>query len=181
MFDWVLNTPLRRVLPHSIMIFSMPNQFWFDVQKGFYSVRDHTDSFLLHFRCVWHGSKYASAILFILWVCILGVFSMWVIFHRQWQFTWQQGKGGDHLFILCNFYPLRNIKIFIWNYACEMLIWNYASLSNYHLIDDEMLISVCFNDSNMIRKSVDLSFHRPPVRYIAYTILVLEAKRLTGF
>ena len=44
-------------------------------------------------------------------------FSIRVFFHRHWQLTGQQGKGGDHLIPLYHFHPLTNIQTFICNFV----------------------------------------------------------------
>ena len=55
-----------------------------------------------------------------------------VFFHVHWRLTWQQGKGGNHLFILLyHFHPLTNIQTFICNFACEMTITYFWSHGLY--------------------------------------------------
>ena len=69
------------------------------------------------------------------------VFSLWVIFYRHWQFTEQQGKRREHIFIFHHhFRPSTNIKKLF-----PTLDVKFTSLFNYHLIDDRMLIFVCLN------------------------------------
>ena len=69
------------------------------------------------------------------------VFSLWVIFYRHWQFTEQQGKRREHIFIFYHhFRPSTNIKMLF-----PTLDVKFTSLFNYHLIDDRMLIFVCLN------------------------------------
>ena len=63
---------------------------------------------------------------------------MSVFFHRQLQFSVQQGKGRDHPYSY-NIHPLTIIQAHIWSYACEMSVWrnhgacNYQTVTRWHL------------------------------------------------
>ena len=71
--------------------------------------------------------KYLDNIIFLLYRLVKLVSIVFFFYqgfpHRHWRFTGQQGKGGNHSFILLyHLHPLTNIETFICNFACEMTI-----------------------------------------------------------
>ena len=108
---------------------------------------------IFHFQNIWFEIPTVIFIIFwdflmLFYTCLMFIlmfyFSFKVFFYRHWQFTGQQGKGGDHLLFHSTTSTQSKhwdiyLKLCMWDeyhaFLIATLVFRFTILTNYYLID----------------------------------------------